>query len=470
MKSSTFIGIDVGTQGLRVVLMDRSGTLLSACKESFEWTDARDEQDPNVWWQLLVDALRKLCAPLSQNELSRIQAISVTSTSGTVIPVDRDFKPLHAALMYSDKRAYAEAAECAAISGKPYNASYGLPKMLWYMHSYPQMGERIHLWCHAADFLIGKLSGTWGITDYTSALKSGYDPEAGEWPGYIAQLGITPQQLPRVTAPGETVGRLAREAAELTGFPATIQVVAGMTDGCASQVASGCFKPGHWNTTIGTTLVIKGLTRRPVRDPLGRIYNHKHKDGLWMPGGASNTGADWITRDYGGRDLRELDDKAKTWVPTPWLSYALTQEGERFPFLCDEARGFDAPGLTDEQRYASRLESVAYIERLSYETIEAISGETVETVYSAGGGSASDLWLQIRSDALRKPIFKMKHVEGAVGAAMIAASAAEFGTLGDAVQAMSIIDKYVEPGGWQDHYDTYYGQFKSLLHAKGYLK
>ncbi|WP_337098926.1 FGGY-family carbohydrate kinase [Paenibacillus sp. YIM B09110] len=468
--TSFFIGVDIGTQGLRVVLMDNAGNQVAVIKESFGWSDNRDEQDPELWWSMLLKALRQLGELAAKAGWSPIRSIAVASTSGTVIPVDEHHSPLHAALMYSDNRSKEEALLCTEVAGKAINSSYGLPKMLWYIHNYPEQAARIRLWCHAVDYMTGKLSGVWGIADYTSALKSGYDLEANEWPNDLsATLNIPADHLPKVIAPGEIVGRLSDEVCESTGLPSSVLMVAGMTDGCASQIASGCCLPGHWNTTIGTTLVIKGITRQPVHDPLGRIYNHKHPQGYWMPGGASNTGADWISLDYGGWDLAELNQEAKQWLPTPWLSYALSRQGERFPFLNEDARGFDAPGLTAVQRYAARLESVAYMERLAYETIESLSPETIEVVYTAGGGSSSDTWLQIRSDVLQKPIYKMKHVEGADGAAMLAASATEFASLGEAVQQMSIVDKLVEPGVRKYRYQDNYIKFKALLKNKGYL-
>src|SRR3546814_8669540 len=85
-----------------------------------------------------------------------------------------------------------------------------------------------------------------------------------------------------------------------------------MTDGCASQVASGAVSPGTWNTTIGTTLVVKGVTRQSLNDPEGRFYSHRHPDGYWMPGGASNTGADWVQEFSGKQDLDLLDTAASS--------------------------------------------------------------------------------------------------------------------------------------------------------------
>jgi sugar (pentulose or hexulose) kinase len=466
-----FIGVDIGTQGLRVIAMDSNGHLHASCKEEFHWTDNREEQDTEIWWSKLLMALRTVRNDLQSSvSLSRIKAISVTSTSGTVIPLDINYNPLYAALMYSDKRSQQEAEACTKASGTPFNSSYGLPKMLWFINQFPEQAQKIHLWSHATDFIIGKLSDVWGITDFTNALKSGYDLQLEEWPEFIgSKLNLPVSWFPKVIPPGKAIGTLSKYISDFTGLPSSIQVVTGMTDGCSSQIASGCVKPGDWNTTIGTTLVIKGVTLRPVHDPLGRVYNHKHPQGYWMPGGASNTGADWITRDYSKYDLKQLNQEAEQWIPTPWLSYPLMQEGERFPFVSAAARGFDAAELMPEQRFAARLEGVAYIERLSYECLEELSSEKVNSVYTAGGGSLSDLWLKIRSDVLQKPIYKMKHVEGAVGAAIIAASETEFGSLEEAVRHMVQVEKHVEPGNLQEIYNEKYEQFKSALKEKGYL-
>jgi sugar (pentulose or hexulose) kinase len=471
IRDHLFIGIDIGTQGLRVAAMDSKGNLAASCKEHFIWTDNREEQDPDIWWSVLLDALRNLSHKLKETgSLPRIKAISVTSTSGTVIPLDGNGNPLHAALMYSDKRSHQEAELCSEASGLPLNSSFGLPKMVWFTKQFPDKSLRIRSWCHAADYIIGKLSGIWGITDYTNALKSGYDLEREQWPDYIgSKLQLPLSWFPQVVPPGSVIGTLSTSVCELTGLPSSIRVVAGMTDGCSSQIASGCVKLGDWNTTIGTTLVIKGVTRKPIRDPLGRVYNHKHPQGYWMPGGASNTGADWISRDYRQYDLQLLNLEAAAWTPTPWLCYPLLQEGERFPFVAPAARGFDASGLTPVQTFAARLEGVAYIERLAYECLEDLSGEEAGRIYSAGGGSLSDLWLNIRSSVLQKPIYKMKHVEGSAGAAMVAASQTEFRTLEEAVRSMVQIDKFIEPGPYQEVYSESFGSFKALLTDKGYL-
>jgi sugar (pentulose or hexulose) kinase len=378
--------------------------------------------------------------------------------------------------MYDDRRAVRQAERCrvAAADGRlpdlPFGTSFGLPKIVWFVASHPRATDRIASWCHAADYLIGRLSGVWGITDPTNALKSGYDLEAAAWPPFISDgLDIPADWLPCVVPSGTRIDTLARGVADATGLPATVLVTTGMTDGCASQIAAGAVQPGAWNTTIGTTMVIKGVTRRPIDDPHHRLYNHQHPDGWWMPGGASNTGADWVARDYAGQDLAALDDEARAVIPTPWLAYPLAGEGERFPFIAPHARGFEPQGLAAPDRYAARMEGVAYLERLAYETLEALSGEEVDRVYSAGGGSRSETWTTIRANVLGKPVIRMRHPEAAVGAAIVAASGTAFESLEAAAMAMTRREQVVEPGILVEPYRAGYERFVQELTHRGYL-
>jgi D-ribulokinase len=473
------IGVDVGTQGIRVAAVDPTGDLLSSHQTAFPLQQRGNvhEQSPTAWWDALLPLLRVVSSDLQSGEgAARPLALSVTSTSGTVIPLAADHTPLHPALMYDDKRGVTQAERCRVASAAggqpevPFGTSFGLPKMVWYAESHPKEAKRIASWCHAADFLIGRLSGVWGITDPTNALKSGYDPALGIWPTFISEgLGIPATWLPSVIRSGSVVGPITRDVADATGLPATLQVTTGMTDGCASQIAAGAVRPGEWSTTIGTTLVVKGVTRRPILDPLGRLYNHRHPQGWWMPGGASNTGADWIARDYGGEDLARLDVAARAIIPTPWVSYPLVGEGERFPFVARQARGFEPDGLGALERYAARMEGVAYLERLAYEMLQGLSGENVDRVSSAGGGSRSETWLTIRANVLHKPVVRMRHADAATGAAILAASSTLFDGLGSAAVAMTHVEHEVEPGALVDPYEDGYARFVAALAEREYL-
>lgn len=476
-----FIGIDVGTQGVRVVLLNLQGELLFDDGRVFQLNEqSRQEQSPAEWWDCCQQLLKEMViAVRGKIDLANIKAIGVTSTSGTVIPLDAENEPLHNAIMYSDKRSEDAGKICTATAAAfhskgfgTFNSSSGLAKMLWFSQTYQEKAKKLAKWIHAADYITGKLSGQWGITDYTNAFKSGYDVSDLKWPDYISeQLGIKKEWLPVVKPSGTVIGTLDKSQAGLLGLNANTLVTVGITDGCASQIAAGAIKPGDWNTTIGTTLVVKGVTKKEIIDPQGRIYSHKHAmDGLWMPGGASNTGADWVSAQFGNDNLQELNKQAEGLIPTGKIVYPLMQKGERFPILSPQAYGFGTDGLNEEEKFAASMEGVAFLERYAYELLEDLSDEKVAVVYTAGGASNSDVWLQIRSSVLSKKIVKMKYVSGGVGAAILAASKTHFNNIIDAVAQLTVIEKEVIPNvQLSEKYQTYYQEFLNQLLERKFI-
>lgn len=454
MNSTFFLGIDIGTQGARIVLIDKNGTQVAAKEEVFPLSEtSREEQSPITWWECVDRLMPALLNEAKQIiPLSDISAVAVTSTSGTIIPLDHSFDPLHPAIMYSDPRSADEAAFCKEVASSivkkgytAFNASSGLPKMKWFLNQFPDKIPQLYKFIHAADFITGRLCGEYGVTDYTNAMKSGYNIHDFNWPDYITdKIGICKDWLQEVKPSGEPTGKIKPELAEAWGLPSSVIVTTGVTDGCASQIAAGAVSPGQWNTTIGTTLVIKGVTQKEVTDPLGAIYNHRHPAGYWMPGGASNTGADWVSKLFNGEDLKELNEKAGSHLPASSLAWPLLQTGERFPFVSPNATGF-WPDADTVEKFTAAMEGVAFIERYAYETIAHLSGEKIERIFSAGGGSNSDTWMKIRSSVINVPVCKMKNVSGAAGAAILAASRSFYSSLQEAAAAMVIPELTIKP-------------------------
>ncbi len=477
MMMDCFVGIDVGTQGVRVALVTVGGDVLFEAARRFVLTpDMRQEQSPDDWWAGTLAMMDELVSSdVLAHGMYRVVAIGVDSTSGTVIPLDVSNRPLHPAIMYSDPRAADEGRRCKSLAERfaaggytGFNASSGLSKMVWFVESYPDRVASIRKWVHAADYITGMLSGRFDVTDYTNALKSGYDVARCRWPGYlIDHLPLEAGWFQDVVPSGTPIGKLRDALAARWAMP-DAQVVVGMTDGCASQLASGAVKPGEWNTTIGTTLVIKGVTEQAVHDAEGRVYSHRHPDGYWMPGGASNTGADWVAADF-GTDLQALDVEASACIPTGKLAWPLKQVGERFPFIANAARGFAPEGLSAAVGFAARMEGVAFIERMAYELIEQLAGEQVEAVYTAGGGSNSDTWLRIRANVLRRPIYKCREASGAVGAAICAAAGTRYDSVASAAKQMTAVEREIRPEDWlADAYDEHYARFVTELKERNY--
>jgi sugar (pentulose or hexulose) kinase len=333
--------------------------------------------------------------------------------------------------MYDDGRA---AAEAARVGTQP---SWALPKALWLLEAYGR--GRI---THQPDVITARLTGGVTIaTDSSHALKTGYDAEREAWPSQLAYLGDV---LPEVVRPGTRLGEVCRAAAEATGIPAGTPVVAGMTDGCAAQIASGALRVGAWNSVLGTTLVLKGASARPVRDDAGVVYNHRAPDGSWLPGGASSVGAGALPT---GVDPAEMDSRAADHEPSGALTYPLSSPGERFPFLAPEATAFTlGTPASEADSWAAVLQGVAFAERLCLDYLHQLGAPMDGPLTFTGGAARSAYWNQLRVDVLGRPARVPEQIEPALGMAVLAAyGAGATASLVDAADRMVRIRTVLEP-------------------------
>jgi len=476
------IGLDVGTQGARALAVSADGEVVAAASRRLEGAgpalpEGYSEQDPEAWWAAARACLREVAGRAGAE---RVACLAVTSTSGTVVSVDAAGRALRPAIMYNDGRAVDEAAEVQAAGraqaerlGYQFQPSFGLPRLLWIRRHEPGVFERAACFLHAADFLVARLTGEVGRSDSSNALKTGYDLENLCWGDWIERnLGIPLAKLPRVVQPGEAIGALSRAAAEETGLRVGTPVAAGASDGTAAFLASGAISPGEWNSTLGTTLVVRGVSANLVRDPRGRLYCHRHPEGHWLPGGASNTGGEWLEHRFPDADWPALDQSALSLSPTELAVYPLVRRGERLPFIDPRAEGFiEAPaGVAPERLYAAHLEGTACVERWIYEVIESLGVPVGPRVFATGGGARSREWLQIRADLLGRVLVRPRVVEAAFGAALLAAARTLHPSLSDAVRSMVRADCEVTPRpGLRAAYDELYARFREACARRGYV-
>ena len=475
MAEEAVVGLDIGTGGVRAVAVDAGGDVLATAEEGLPSVlsprEGWREQNPEDWWQGAVACLTSL----RQQTRARIVGVCVDSTSGTIVPISGSGRPVRNAVMYNDGRATAEADEMQSLAtelamrmGYAFKASFGLPKILWLLRNEagPCAGARF---VNAADFITGRLTGDYGCTDATNALKMGYDLLDDRWPDWLSDLGLTVDQLPKVHRTGARVGCLSAEAAAATGIDAGAAVAAGPTDGVAAFYASGAVEPGQAATTLGTTLVIKAVSGRILRDPEGRVYCHKHADGHWLPGGASNCGCGYAMAHFPGQDPAALGEAAAAYLPCSVLLYPLPGRGERFPFVDARAeRLASCQPSCPEEHFAAYLQGTAFVERWAYEVIESLGGDVSGTVFSSGGGSRSDLWMQLRADIMGREVARSANPDSAFGSAVLAASCSLFANLRDAVAAMVREEKRFAPrDAFHRRYSILYQRFREMCAGEG---
>lgn len=472
---TAWLGIDVGTQGVRAVLADGQGSTLGTGSAELP-PGRRDgrvhEQDPEDWWRALCIATRQTLRAAPD---AVVAAMAIDSTSGTVVVTDRSGRPTGTALMYDDARAHGQGARAQQVGAAVWGSlgyrvqpTWALAKVLWLLEDGAlHQGSRV---AHQADVLGARLTGGPVATDTSHALKTGYDPLRGDWPREVLDALAVPEQvLPAVVAPGTQLGTVTAIAAEQTGIPQDIPLRAGMTDGCAAQIAARALTRGAWSSTLGTTLVVKGCTPALLRDPTGAVYCHVNPDGGWLPGGASNTGAGILGQDFAGEDLSALTGRAAALGLPSGVSYPLRGRGERFPFVAPDAVAFaEGVGPTTEERFAATLYGIALVERLAYDVLAGLGADTSGAVTFSGGAARNRWWNQLRADVLGRPALLPEGVEAALGMAVLAAAPA--GQLGATAATMVRIAERLQPDpATADRHDEAYARLCRALVSRGWL-
>ena len=461
--------------------MDFGGVVVASGRTDFESGATRTdgpkiEQSPESWTRAAQGALKQLTASLPGGV--EISGIAVDATSGTFLLADEENQPLTQGLMYNDMRG-AEQAPAAAQALAEVLMSYGieiapafaLPKILHLAREDHDIFKRCRRIIHQTDWIVGMLCGRYDVTDISTALKTGADPGALNWPQAIeTKLGIPLALLPRIVLPGVTIGKVTAEAAEMSGLPAGVPVVSGCTDGTAGCLASGASKPGDLNITLGTTLVFKAISPTPLIDPDGAIYNHRHPAGGFLPGAACNAGAEWVAKYFEKSDLDALGRQIADALPSGQIVYPLVKTGERFPFSSFSAKGFGLEAIADPaMRFAAGMEGIAFLERLGIEKLQRLGLAISDRVFATGGAASNETWLRIRASVNRRTYAVSEQPECAAGAAILAASAI-LGDCGDAIRKMVRIARQVEPDAHlAEKYDRQYQRFCDELSKRGYL-
>ncbi|KNB53203.1 FGGY-family carbohydrate kinase [Streptomyces caatingaensis] len=452
---AVLLGIDLGTQSARAVAVDGTGRLLAAAARPL--TGHRDgprhEQDPEHWWSAVAAASREALAGIAPR---RVRGLAVDATSGTILLADGHGRPLTPGVMYDDGRAHAYtdrvnavgAAVWDALGYRTMPASWALPRLLRLLDTtQPAPGTRL---LHQADLITWRLAGRPLPTDTGQALKTGYHLAEDRWPeAELAALGVPSGLLPDVVRPGTVIGTVHPDAAATTGIPAGTPIVAGTTDGCAAQIGAGALAPGAWNSVLGTTLVLKGVSSRPVRDPAGTVYSHRGPGGTWLPGGASGSGAGVIARRFPGADLDALTRRAAASFaargPAAVVYPLATAGGERFPFRAPGATAFVLGRPADDaEHFHACLLGVACVERLCFDRLDLLGAPVDGPLTLTGGGARNTYWSQLRADLLGRPVRLPEHDGSATGMAVLAATA-EGTRLEDAAAAMVRIRDELPP-------------------------
>ncbi len=324
--------------------------------------------------------------------------------------------------MYHDARAQEQARLIAAVAppeSGAHGATASLAKLLW-LHSRGRTRGARHA-LHQAEWLAGRLCGRYGVGDENNCLKLGYDVIRRRWPTWLAQLCIDASLLPHVVAPGTTLGTVTGEGCAEFGFNSDARVVAGTTDSIAGFLATGATQIGEAVTSLGSTIVLKIITARPLFAPQFGIYSHRLGD-TWLAGGASNSGGAVLLQYFTAEELQTLTARLRPDAATGLDYYPLPAVGERFPLNDPTLAPRLAPRPTDPAMFLlGMLEGMTQIELAGYRRLAELGAPYPMSVRTVGGGARNKAWTTLRQRALNVPMIPPQHTEAAYGAAMLAA-------------------------------------------------
>ncbi len=412
------LGIDVGTSGVRAALLAPGGAVEGFAAAAMADHGA-DRREPAVWARTLAAAL----AGLDASARARVRAVAVDGTSGTVLALDAAGDPIGSALMYDDAVADPALPQAIAAAAPRDSAAHGAASGLARAMALATRPGAVRV-LHQADWVAAQFSGRTDVTDESNALKTGYDPVARRWPGWLAAgrfpLGLLP---PEVAPAGGRTGVVTPEAARRFGLPAGAAVVAGVTDGCASFLATGADAPGDGVTALGTTLTLKLLSDRPVFAPEYGVYSHRI-GGMWLAGGASNTGGGALAAPFSPERMAALSARIDPETESGLDYYPLARPGERFPHADPAMAPRVTPRPEDDALFLKGLfEGVARVEALGYRRLAELGAPTLARLRSVGGGARDAAFTAIRRRMLGVPFACAASEAAAAGVARLALGA-----------------------------------------------
>jgi FGGY-family pentulose kinase len=499
------LGIDCGTQSLRAALFDLKGNMLASDSQEYpirypevSWA----EQNTEHWWQAARVTVPQV---LKQAGVQRrdVAGVSVDGTSCTVVVCDRDGTPLRPVILWMDQRAHDEAQRVTATEDPVLkyvswqeSPEWMIPKAMWLKANEPEIYERADLICEGTDWLMHRLTGEWAASLNNVTCKWNYARPAGGWPeGLLAELdmGELLDKWPQDVLPmGERAGELTFRAAEELELLPGIPVAQGGIDAYAAMFGLNVVQPGRMALVMGSSTCHMALCSEGVFDAhVWGPYPDAILPGTWvLEGGQTATGSivKWFADNFGHREQVEaertsrshyevLDEKAMA-VPPGAEGLVLLDywQGNRTPLRDPLARGC-IYGL-------SLRHGVGHLMRAIYEgtamgtrhILEDLrqAGYEPECIYACGGGTRSELWLQIHADACRVPIYLTEQPEATcLGTAICAAVGA--GLFADPVEAageMVTVTREMRPNldnaelydRLFERYVATYPQLRDLMH------
>jgi xylulokinase len=486
-----FIGLDLGTQSMKGILLNPEGELVAS--ESVSYTPDYPqpnwaEHDVGDW----IEALRTIIGGLiskSGIQAKEIGMLGLASQCGGIVPVGKNGESLRPCIIWLDRRAEPQCAklkekisedEAFYIAGSAITSTLGAPKIMWIRDNEPEIYEKAVAFLEPGEYMVYYLTGEL-VADYAHAsITMLFDVSKKEWSKKLADAaGLDLGRMYRIAAAADIAGTVKKNVAQYLGLDEGTRVVVGSGDQHAGSIGAGLTGPGKILNIMGTSEIIAGASTKPVYDETRLLKTHLHVDPtLWqIEQGALISGAcvRWYVDNLARMSYSEMNEAASKAPPgSNGLIFLPALSGANSPVANGYARGiFFGLTMSHTLDYLTRsvYEGCSYAFRDNIERLDALDMAGDEII-AMGGGTNSELWMQIKSDLTGRPIRTVQNPEPtALGAAMLAGVAQKnFANFKEAADKLLKYGRVYEPNlALKPLYDEMYSFYRELFFNSGVL-
>ena len=477
-----FIGIDLGTSAVKLLLVDEKGSILRTVTKEYPLSFPQpgwSEQNPADWWKAVQHGILQLTEHVDKSE---IRGVGCGGQMHGLVALDEHDAVIRPAILWNDGRTAEETEYLNTVVGKEKLsaltaniafAGFTAPKLLWMKKHEPENFARISKIMLPKDYINYRLTGVHAC-DYSDA--SGMlllDVEHKCWSKEMLELcGVSESQMPKLFESYEVIGTVRGFVSGALGLPRDCRVVAGAGDNAAAAVGTGTVGEGACNLSLGTSGTIFISSERFGVDPNNALHAFAHADGHYHLMGCMLSAAScnkWFCE-----QILKNDDFAAEQAPITddrlgrdrvfFLPYLM---GERSPINDTDARGCFVGMSMDTSRadlLQAVLEGVAFAIRDSFEVAKSL-GIELKRSKLCGGGARSPLWRRIIANVLNITLDIPQTEEGpGYGGAMLAmVGCGEYASVKDCAEKLVRVKETVEPDpALAARYEERYQLFKSI--------
>lgn len=410
-----YLGLDLGTSGLKGVVIDDDGNVLAQESVSLVVTSPHatwSEQDPESWWQACIDVIQQLQQRL---DLSKLKALGLSGQMHGATLLNKQGEVLRPCILWNDGRSQTQCASLMAQfpelierSGNLVMPGFTAPKIRWVQENEPEIFDQLAFVLLPKDYLAYRLTGQMSSDCSDAAGTLWLNPQTRQWDDtLLAATGLTRAHMPVVYEGCDLTGVLSESAAKLLSLP-QLPLVAGAGDNAAGAVGMGITNPGQGFISLGTSGVYFTVSESHKANPLNTVHAFCHAlPNRWHQMGVTLSAANslsWFAKlvDKSVAELLDaLEDSELTQTNVLFLPYL---SGERTPHNDPLANG-QFVGLTNTTNTPAM--TLAILEGVAFSLLDCqnaldSAGSYVDELSLIGGGARSAMWRQIIANVLNK--------------------------------------------------------------------